>query len=51
MFAQTAHLLARMLVVVTVLSKPFRTAISKQEYAKVRALGQEHKAHNFRSGA
>lgn len=38
-----------LLVVVAGLSKPFRTVISEQDYAKVRALGQEYWARKPRS--
>jgi len=38
-----------LLVVVTGLAKPFRTAIAAQEYAKVRQLGREYLARNPRS--
>ncbi len=40
-----------LLVVITGISKPFRTTISEQEYAKVRALGREYRARNPRSWA
>ena len=38
-----------LLVVITGLSKPFRTTIPEQDYAKVRALGREYRSRNPRS--
>ncbi|MFD4457023.1 hypothetical protein [Nocardia sp. NPDC058480] len=38
-----------LLVVITGLSKPLRTVLSKQDYAQVRELGEEYLATNPRS--
>lgn len=38
-----------LLVVVTGMSKPFRTVLSERDYTQVRALGDEYKARNPRS--
>jgi hypothetical protein len=38
-----------LLVVITGLDKPFRTTLSKHDYAAVRDLGTEHRARNPRS--
>lgn len=38
-----------LLVVVTGLDKPFRTELTKADYARVRALGDEYLSHNPRS--
>ena len=38
-----------LLVVITGLDKPFRTALSARDYARVRALGEEYRSRNPRS--